>query len=104
MFEIDDPVRRDRALAKLGRRRATTCSCRSAASASRAIADPTRENTTADGKASSVQFLRFPFTPAQKARFRDAGTPVMVGIDHPEYGHMAVMPEATRAALAEDLS
>jgi hypothetical protein len=66
------------------------------------IADPTRENSTPDGKASSVQFLRFPFTAAQKKLFREPGTQVVVGIDHPNYGHMAVMPEAVRAALAQD--
>jgi hypothetical protein len=68
------------------------------------IADPTRENSTPDGKASAVQFLRFPFTPQQKALFKKPDAQVVVGIDHPDYGHMAVMPEAVRAALAEDLS
>ena len=68
------------------------------------IPDPTRENTSADGKASAVQFMRFPFTPEQKAKFRTAGTQVLCGIDHPHYGHMAVMPEAARAALSEDLA
>jgi hypothetical protein len=29
---------------------------------------------------------------------------VVVGIDHSNYGHMAVMPEPVRAALAGDLS
>ncbi|HEX7970096.1 MAG TPA: DUF3501 family protein, partial [Stellaceae bacterium] len=68
------------------------------------VADPTRENTSADGKASSVQFLRFPFTAKQKAAFRSPGAQVVVGIDPANYGHMAVMPEAVRAALADDLS
>ncbi|HUK00447.1 MAG TPA: hypothetical protein VLV85_19500 [Stellaceae bacterium] len=36
-------------------------------------------------------------------RFRTPGTEVLVGIDHPNYGHLAMMPEAVRAALAEDL-
>jgi len=27
---------------------------------------------------------------------------VIVGFDHPEYSHMAVMPEPVRQALAED--
>ena len=103
MFEIEDPARRDRALGKLGgvehHMFLSVAGERVAG-----IADPTRENTSAEGKASSVQFLRFPFTPAQKSAFRTPGTPVLVGIDHPEYGHMAMMPEAMRAALAEDLS
>jgi hypothetical protein len=27
---------------------------------------------------------------------------VVAGFDHPNYGHMAVLPEPVRAALAED--
>jgi uncharacterized protein DUF3501 len=103
MFEIDDPVQREKALARLGgieHRMFLTVGGERIMS----TADPTRENSTADGKASAVQFLRFPFTPEQKALFTKPGTQVVVGIDHPNYGHMAVMPEAVRAALAEDFA
>jgi hypothetical protein len=64
--------------------------------------DPSRENTSPDGKASSVQFVWFPFTTAQIARFKAAGARIIVGFDHLNYAHMAVMPEPVRAALAED--
>jgi hypothetical protein len=64
--------------------------------------DPTRENTSPEGKASSVQFLRFPFTEDQIARFQTPGARVIAGFDHPNYEHMAVLPEPVRAALAED--
>jgi hypothetical protein len=64
--------------------------------------DQSRENTSPDGKASSVQFVWFPFADAQIAKFKMAGTRVLVGLDHPNYAHMAVMPETVRAALAED--
>jgi len=64
--------------------------------------DPTRENTSPDGKASSVQFVWFPFADAQIAKFKKAGTRILVGLDHPNYAHMAVMPETVRATLAED--
>ena len=103
MFEIEDAVQREKALARLGgvEHRAFLSF---AGERIAGIADPTRENTSPDGKASSVQFLRFPFTPAQKAAFKQPGAQVVIGIDHPNYGHMAVMPEAVRAALAEDLS
>lgn len=103
MFEIDDPQQRDRALARLGHVEDHMFLSVGGERVA-GIADPTRENTSPEGKASSVQFLRFPFTAAQKARFRTPGTPVMVGIDHPNYGHMAMMPEAMRAALAEDFA
>jgi hypothetical protein len=64
--------------------------------------DLSRENTSPDGKASSVQFVWFPIADAQIAKFKMAGTRVLVGFDHPNYAHMAVMSEAVRAALAED--
>ena len=103
MFEIDEPIQREKALARLGgvEHRAFLGF---AGERIAGIADPTRENSTSDGKASSVQFLRFPFTPAEKAAFKQPGVQVVVGIDHPNYGHMAVMPETVRAALAEDIS
>jgi hypothetical protein len=103
MFEIEDGARRTAALAQLGGIEHDMY-ISVAGDQLRGVPDPTRENTSADGKASSVQFVRFPFTPAQKAKFRMPGTQVLVGIDHPNYGHIAVMPEAVRAALAEDLS
>ena len=58
--------------------------------------------TTAAGKASSVQFIHFPFTDDQVARFRQGETQVLVGFRHPSYGHMAILPESHRAALAAD--
>ena len=60
------------------------------------------ERTKADGKTSSVHFVHFRFTPAQADRFKRAGTQVVVGIDHPDYAHMAVMSEQVRQALAAD--
>ena len=66
--------------------------------------DANRENTSAEGKASSVQFVRFTLTPAQKAAFKSDGAPVMLGFDHPRYGHLAAMPAIAREALAQDLT
>ncbi len=64
------------------------------------------ERTSAAGKASSVQFIHFPFTDQQVAKFRAAGATggaeIVAGFTHPEYAHMAALPEAVRAALAED--
>jgi hypothetical protein len=103
MFEIDDPAQRDKALVRLG---GVEHRMFLAVAGERVpgVADPARENSTPDGKASSVQFLRFPFTAAQRAVFRAHGAQVVVGIDHPNYGHMAVMPETVRASLAEDFA
>jgi hypothetical protein len=101
MFEIDDPTRRASVLARLGGIEDHVF-LDIAGQRIRGEPDPTRENTSPEGKASSVQFLRFPFTEDQIARFKTPGAPVIAGFDHPNYGHMAVLPEPVRAALAED--
>src|SRR5205823_9222507 len=101
MFEIDDPMRRARILAQLGgiENRAFI---EVYGGRIRGEPDPTRENTSPEGKASSVQFLRFPFTPEQIAAFKALGARVIVGFDHPNYAHMTQLPEPARAALADD--
>ena len=101
MFEIDDPARRSRELARLGGIE-THAFVEIGGIRIRGEPDPTRENTSPDGKASSVQFLRFPFSPKQVAAFKAPGARVLVGFDHPNYGHMAAMSEPVRAALSED--
>jgi Protein of unknown function (DUF3501) len=103
MFEIDDPQRRDNVLMQLGgieHRMYISV----AGDKVMGEPDPTRENTSPEGKASAVQFVRFRFSPAQIAKFRDPATQVLVGIDHPRYGHIAVMPDAVRGALAQDFA
>ncbi len=67
-----------------------------------AVSEQDLERTTQDGKTSSVHFLHFPFTPAQIASFRDPATDVMVRIDHPNYGHAALVTGAVRDELAGD--
>jgi hypothetical protein len=101
MFEIDDPVRRKAFLGRLGGVEETAF-LRFAGETIRGVPEADVDRTTAEGKASSVQFIHFPFTDAQAAKFRAAGTEVVLGFSHPAYGHMSVMQEATRAALAAD--
>lgn len=101
MLEIDDPARRATVLARLGGIEDRIFLELDGERIS-GKPDPSRENTSLDGKASSVQFVWFPFTAAQIAKFKAPGARVVAGFDHPNYGHMAVMPEAVRAALAED--
>jgi hypothetical protein len=103
MFEIDDPNLRARVLGQLGGVE-SKIALSFAGEKIAGIPDPTRENTSPEGKASSVQFVRFPFTAAQKQKFRAAGTQVVIGIEHPHYGHMAVLPETVRQTLASDLA
>jgi hypothetical protein len=103
MLEIEDPVRRAQILARLGgvekHMHILIGSERIAARAETEV-----ERTKADGKTSSVHFVHFDFTPAQISRFRDPSVPVIVGIDHPEYGHLAVVPPGVRQALSQDFS
>lgn len=103
MFEIDDPLRRARVLATLGgvEQRAFI---RINGTTVRGVAEDDQERSREDGKASAVQFIRFSFTAAEIAAFRAAAGDVVVGFDHPAYGHMAVMPAAVRQALATDFA
>jgi Protein of unknown function (DUF3501) len=101
LFEIDDPLRRARFLARLGGVEATAF-IEAGGERVKGVAEADQDRSTAEGKASSVQFIHFPFTPAQIARFRQPNERVIVGFDHPAYAHMSVMPEPVRAALAGD--
>jgi hypothetical protein len=101
MFEIDDPLRRKNFLARLGGVE-NTIFLEFADETVVAAPEQDVDRTTAEGKASSVQFVHFPFTRGQIEKFRKAGTRAVLGFKHTSYAHMAVMPEEVRAALAED--
>jgi Protein of unknown function (DUF3501) len=102
MFEIDDPVRRARTLLKLGGVE-NQMFLQVGSEKVRGVPEGDVERTKSDGKTSSVHFVHFPLNQAQKQAFRVAGAQVVLGFDHPEYGHMTVLPEAARASLASDL-
>ncbi|MEQ9169768.1 MAG: DUF3501 family protein [Rhodospirillales bacterium] len=101
MFEIDDPVRRAQFLNGLGGVEETV-SFEFAGETVKGLPEADIDRTTADGKASSVQFLHFPFTDAQVAKFKDAATQVQLQIGHEKYGHIAILPGAVKDALAGD--
>ena len=101
MFEIDDPGRRNSVLRRLGGIE-NHVFLDVAGERIRGESDPTRENASPEGKASSVQFIKFPFAAGQIARFKTPGTQIVAGFDHPNYGHMALLPEPVRATLAAD--
>lgn len=103
MFEIDDPIRRARVLATLGGVEHTAF-IRVGSQKVRGVAESDQERSRDDGKTSSVHFLRFAFTSAEIAAFRDSKDDVVVGFDHPNYGHMAVMSQAVRQTLAQDFA
>ncbi|NQV57004.1 MAG: DUF3501 family protein [Rhodospirillales bacterium] len=101
MFEIDDPDRRAQLLGVLGGvEEMMTIDLGDDVITSDPESDVDRTN--AAGKASSVQFVHFKFTADQIQKFCAPDARVLVGINHPQYGHMTVVPEEIRAALAGD--
>ncbi len=101
MFEIDDPERRAALLGKLGGIEETAI-LRVGGETIHGCAEADVDRTSSAGKASSVQFIHFPFSDAQIGAFRQPGAEILVGFTHPHYGHLAVMPDDVRAILAED--
>jgi len=101
MFEIDDPVRRGAELMRLGGIE-NHAYIDVDGQRVRSEPDPTRENTSAEGKASAVQFLKFTFALDLISRFKTPGARIVVGFDHPNYAHMIALPDSARSALAED--
>lgn len=69
-----------------------------------AIPEQDVDRTSAAGKASSVQFVHFKFSADQIAKFKEDNASVTVGINHPKYGHLTVLSNDSRAALAEDFN
>ncbi|MGE0651180.1 MAG: DUF3501 family protein [Alphaproteobacteria bacterium] len=102
MLEYEDPKVRDQALRQLTYVEKTV-TLTVAGEEIKAVPESDLERTKDDGKTSSIHFLRFPLSDTQAEAFKTAGTRVVLGIGHENYGHMAVLPEATRAALALDL-
>jgi len=101
MFEIDEPVRRTRVLSTLGGIEHTIY-LRVGGETIKGVAEDDQDRTNAEGKASSVHFVHFPFTAAQIAAFRRPDTEVIAGFSHDNYGHMTVIPAAVRTALQGD--
>ena len=101
MFEIDDAVRRKTFLGRVGGVEETAF-IKFGDHRVNGVPEADVERTSAEGKASSVQFIHFPFTDAQVEKFRRPGAEVLVGFKHPAYGHVAILSDETRAALAKD--
>ena len=75
-------------------------SSRSRRDAWRACRRPTRTAPPPRARPRRCSSSISPSRPRRSPAFRKPGARIVVGFDHPEYGHMAVMPEAVRAALA----
>jgi len=103
MFEIDDETLRKSMLSRLGGVEETVF-IKFADTEIMATAETDVDRTTADGKASSVQFLHFHFKDEQVAAFRDYEGDIMLGIKHPNYPHMTLLQEATKTSLEKDFT
>lgn len=103
MIEIDDPIRRRRVLGGLGGVE-DTAFLRIGGETIKGSSEADQDRTTAEGKASSVQFVHFALTPAQIAAFSTPGAEILLGFNHPAYGHITILPEAVRAELTGDFA
>ena len=103
MFEIDNEMRRNALLNKLG---GVEDKFYVQIGDKRVFAIPESdvERTRAGGKASSVHFIRFKLGAGHRAAFSDESTQIAIGVDHPEYPHAAFLAPATRAELAGDFA
>ena len=101
MLEIEDEKRRNAVLLTLGGIEETVFL---EIGPETIHATPTEydDRTTADGKTSSVHWVRFKLTKEQIARFKNEK--VVIGLSHRNYGHMAVLGDETKAALAKDFA
>lgn len=102
MIEIDDPVRRDYTLRKLGFIEDQIYISVNGVK-SQAVPEDDVERTTSDGKTSAIHFLHFPLSSRQVSALHSENAEILLGIEHEEYGHMAKLSDASRASLARDL-
>ena len=101
MIEIDDPIRRKRVLDRLGGIE-DTAFLRVGGETIIGRPEADADRTSAEGKASSVQFVHFPFNVDQVAAFSSPNAEIVLGFNHRDYRHMSVLSEAVRAELTTD--
>ena len=102
MFEIDNPVSRAAFLGKVG---GIEEKVYMKVEGERIKAEPEEDvdRTSAEGKASSVQFIHFKFTDEQISKFKNSSE-IEIGIDHPEYSHSTKLADVTKKSLCADFN
>ena len=103
MFEIDNPVSRAAFLNKVGGIEERIF-MKVDGEMVKAIPEEDVDRTSAEGKASSVQFVHFEFSDQQIKKFKLGESDVEVGINHDEYSHNTKLTNLTVKSLAEDFS
>ena len=101
MFEIDNPTLRTNFLSKVGGIEKKVY-MQVAEEKIQAISETDVDRTSAEGKASSVQFLHFNFSDEQIKKFKDLNTQVIISINHSLYDHMTKISEDIKKALIKD--
>ena len=98
MFEIDNPTSRLNFLNKVGGIE-NKVYIKVGKEKISAIPEKDLDRTSAEGKASSVQFIHFKFSKEQIKNFGDFNNELVIGIAHKLYNHTSKISEETRKAL-----
>tara|TARA_B100000900_G_scaffold363658_1_gene337802 strand:+ start:1463 stop:2053 length:591 start_codon:yes stop_codon:yes gene_type:complete len=102
MFEIDNPVSRAAFLGKVGGIEKKVF-MKVEGEKIQALPEEDVDRTSAEGKASSVQFIHFKLKDEQIEKFKNS-LDVEIGIDHPEYTHTTKLSDITIKSLSTDFS
>ena len=103
MFEIDNPTSRSNFLGKAGGIEEKVY-MKVGEEKINAMPEEDVDRTSADGKASSVQFIHFNFSDDQIKKFKNLKNKVIIGIDHSHYNYMAKITEETKNSLISDFT
>jgi len=103
MFEIDNPISRAAFLGKVGGIEETVF-MKINGERIKAVPEEDVDRTSAEGKASSVQFIHFNFTDDQIEKFQSNSSEIELGIDHKEYSHSTKLTKENIASLSADFS
>ena len=103
MFEIDNPISRAAFLGKVGGIEETVF-MKINGEKIKAVPEEDVDRTSAEGKASSVQFIHFNFTDDQIEKFQSNSSEIELGINHKEYSHSTKLSEENIASLSADFS
>jgi len=101
MFEIDNPVSRSAFLSKVGGIEEKVFIKIDGVSI-KASPEKDVDRTSAEGKASSVQFIHFKFNDEQIQKFKLEDAEVEIGINHKEYTHTTKLSLANLSSLSAD--
>ena len=103
MFEIDNPISRSAFLGKVGGIEEKVF-MKINGDIINAIPEEDVDRTSAEGKASSVQFIHFKFNEEQIQKFKSGQTQIEIGINHDEYSHSTKLNDVTIKSLSRDFN